>query len=41
MKRFERPEDIKVGVIGYGAAFNMGAHHLSIINSSKRIETKL
>lgn len=29
MKRFKRAEDIKVGVIGYGGAFNMGRHHLN------------
>ncbi|MCX7934107.1 MAG: Gfo/Idh/MocA family oxidoreductase, partial [Planctomycetota bacterium] len=29
MKRFQRPEDIKVGAIGYGGAFNMGKAHLS------------
>ena len=28
MKRYKSPKDIKVGVIGYGAAFNMGRHHL-------------
>jgi len=27
MKRFSKAQDIKVGVIGYGGAFNMGAHH--------------
>ena len=29
MKRFKRPEDIQVGVIGYGGAFNMGRGHLN------------
>ena len=29
MKRFKRAQDIKVGVIGYGGAFNMGRHHLN------------
>ncbi len=28
MKRFKRAKDIKVGVIGYGGAFNMGKQHL-------------
>lgn len=28
MQRFEKAKDIKVGVIGYGGAFNMGRHHL-------------
>jgi len=28
MKRFKRAEDIHVGTIGYGGAFNMGAQHL-------------
>jgi predicted dehydrogenase len=30
MKRFKRPRDIKIGVIGYGGAFNMGRHHLEL-----------
>ena len=29
MKRFKRAADIKVGVVGYGGAFNMGRHHLN------------
>ena len=29
MKRFKRAKDIKVGVVGYGGAFNMGRAHLS------------
>jgi len=29
MKRFKSASDIKVGVIGYGGAFNMGRHHLN------------
>ena len=29
MKRFAKPEDIKVGVIGRGGAFNMGRAHLN------------
>ena len=28
MKRFSKPSDIKVGVIGYGGAFNMGMYHM-------------
>ena len=28
MAKFENPSDIKVGVIGYGGAFNMGRQHL-------------
>jgi predicted dehydrogenase len=28
VKRFKKPADIKVGVIGYGGAFNMGRAHL-------------
>lgn len=28
MKKFKEASDIKVGVIGYGGAFNMGRHHL-------------
>lgn len=29
MKRYKTAADIKVGVIGYGGAFNMGRHHLN------------
>lgn len=29
MKKFKNPSGIKVGVIGYGGAFNMGKQHLS------------
>lgn len=29
MARFNKPEDIKVGVIGYGGAFNMGRAHMT------------
>ncbi len=29
MKRFKSAKDIRVGVIGYGGAFNMGRHHLA------------
>ena len=29
MKRFKRAKDVKVGVVGYGGAFNMGRHHLN------------
>ena len=28
MKRFKKPGDIKVGVVGYGGQFNMGPQHL-------------
>jgi scyllo-inositol 2-dehydrogenase (NADP+) len=28
MKRYKKAQDITVGVIGYGGAFNMGRHHL-------------
>lgn len=28
MAKFSKPEDIKVGVVGYGGAFNMGRKHL-------------
>src|ERR1039458_2757921 len=28
MKRYKRASDIKVGVVGYGGAFNMGRVHL-------------
>jgi len=29
VKRFKKPKDIQVGVIGYGGAFNMGRTHLA------------
>jgi len=29
MKKYKKPSDIQVGVIGYGGAFNMGKGHLS------------
>ncbi len=29
MKRFASPSDIRVAVIGYGASFNMGRHHMN------------
>ncbi|MFA5206013.1 MAG: Gfo/Idh/MocA family oxidoreductase [Lentisphaeria bacterium] len=29
MKKFKKPSEIKVGVIGYGGAFNMGRAHLN------------
>ena len=29
MKSFKKAKDIRVGVIGYGGAFNMGLHHLN------------
>jgi predicted dehydrogenase len=29
MKRFAKPQDIRVGVVGYGGAFNMGKAHLT------------
>ena len=29
MKQFKKASDIKVGVIGYGGAFNMGRHHFN------------
>ena len=29
MNRFSHKKDIRVGVVGYGGAFNMGRHHLS------------
>lgn len=28
MKRYSKPKEIKVGVVGYGGAFNMGRQHL-------------
>ncbi len=29
MKRYKQASEIKVGVVGYGGAFNMGKHHLN------------
>ncbi|MEM9884047.1 MAG: Gfo/Idh/MocA family oxidoreductase, partial [Planctomycetota bacterium] len=29
MQKFKSPSDVKVGVIGYGGAFNMGRSHMS------------
>ncbi|MEM7578115.1 MAG: Gfo/Idh/MocA family oxidoreductase [Planctomycetota bacterium] len=34
MPAFKKPSDIKVGVIGYGGAFNMGRQHLSEMKSA-------
>lgn len=31
MKTYKKPSEIKVGVIGYGGAFNMGGYHLNQI----------
>lgn len=31
MKRYSKASEIKVGVIGYGGAFNMGKHHLDLM----------
>lgn len=32
--RYSNPADIKVGVIGYGGAFNMGKHHLDLMKKA-------
>ena len=29
MGTFEKPQDVKVGTVGYGGAFNMGRQHLN------------
>ncbi len=34
MPRYAKPADIKVGVIGYGGAFNMGRQHLNEMKSA-------
>ncbi|MCX5660148.1 MAG: Gfo/Idh/MocA family oxidoreductase [Planctomycetota bacterium] len=34
MKRYEKASDIKVGVVGYGGAFNMGKHHLESMKAA-------
>lgn len=39
MKRFARPEDIKVGVVGYGGAFNMGRAHLNEMKRAGMVPT--
>lgn len=31
MKKYQKPSDIKIGVVGYGGAFNMGRHHINEI----------
>ncbi|MDZ4814941.1 MAG: Gfo/Idh/MocA family oxidoreductase [Verrucomicrobiota bacterium] len=31
MKKIKKPSDIKIGVIGYGGAYNMGRHHIKEI----------
>jgi len=33
MKQYKQASDVKVGVIGYGGAFNMGKAHLSQMES--------
>ena len=39
MKRFKKPEDIKVGVVGYGGAFNMGRGHLNEMKRAGMVPT--
>jgi scyllo-inositol 2-dehydrogenase (NADP+) len=34
MQQFESTQDVKVGVVGYGGAFNMGRQHLSQMNDA-------
>ncbi|MDP6040875.1 MAG: Gfo/Idh/MocA family oxidoreductase, partial [Candidatus Latescibacteria bacterium] len=34
MPKFKTPQDIKVGVIGYGGAFNMGRQHLTFMKQA-------
>ena len=34
MAKFKTPQDIKVGVIGYGGAFNMGRQHLTFMKQA-------
>jgi len=39
VKRFKKPEDIKVGVVGYGGAFNMGRGHLNEMKRAGMVPT--
>lgn len=39
MKKFKKAGDIKVGVIGYGGAFNMGQYHLNDMKKAGMIPT--
>ena len=39
MKRYAKPGDIKVGVIGYGGAFNMGRAHLNEMKQAGMVPT--
>jgi len=39
MKKFKSASDIKVGVIGYGGAFNMGKHHLNEMKGAGMVPT--
>ena len=39
MKRFKKPDDIKVGVVGYGGAFNMGKAHLGEMKRAGMVPT--
>lgn len=39
MKRYSRPSEIKVGVVGYGGAFNMGRSHLKEMAGAGMVPT--
>jgi len=39
MKKFKKTSDIKVGVVGYGGAFNMGRKHLQEMQATGMIPT--
>ncbi len=39
MKRFKKAKDVRVGVVGYGGAFNMGRAHLSQMQEAGMVPT--
>jgi hypothetical protein len=40
MPPFKQARDIKVGVIGYGGAFNMGRQHLTFMKHVSKFQKK-
>jgi len=34
MKLFDRPDQIRCGVVGYGASFQMGKHHINAMTAA-------
>ena len=37
--KYKKASDVKVGVIGYGGAFNMGRHHLNEMKKAGMVPT--